>query len=447
MRWLGMLGALLAAAWPVVGAAQGAFELERLRRLVQEGRMEAAYAYASEHRSDQEGQPRFDLYYGVAAIDAGHVPEGVFALERVLMLQPGHDRARLELARGYYLLGQDRRARDEFRAVLAHDPPPAMQATAEQYLRAIRNRAPHFRTTVRGRAEAGVGYDSNVNSGPDTDEVAIDAETYGVDSYPLSQDSRATSDLFLFGQGSVRAGRALTRSWGLYGEADARSRIHGSENRLDQLGAGFNAGVRHRGERHQVRLGLRARRLDVGGDHYQSQRGVQSDAGYQISRLTQVSGFAQAVKLEYPGTQTRDSLMGVIGAGASHRFLGDWYVPTVSGSGYWGGEQADQDSAFAEAIAERDFLGLSTTLRFRVHPEVMARINGGYRYSRYGAEQDPFGKRRREAQYTLGVSADWRYRSDVILLGAIDFRRNESNIGLYDYDRLQIRTGARYDFY
>ena len=45
--------------------------------------------------------------------------------ERVLIVDPNHLGARVDLARAYFALGDSARARGEFRIALAQNPPPA----------------------------------------------------------------------------------------------------------------------------------------------------------------------------------------------------------------------------------------------------------------------------------------------------------------------------------
>ncbi|MCS6920481.1 MAG: hypothetical protein NZM07_00925, partial [Elioraea sp.] len=86
------------------GAARGA-PADEVRRLVEAGRSVEAYALGREH-PQEFGKPEFDFYFGIAAIDAGHAGDGVLALERYVVQFPENLRARLELARGYFVLGE-----------------------------------------------------------------------------------------------------------------------------------------------------------------------------------------------------------------------------------------------------------------------------------------------------------------------------------------------------
>ncbi len=81
-----------------------------LSQLLEQGESVKAYQLSLDNLDEMEGDPAFDFQYGVAAIDSGHLSEGIFALERVHMLEPRNSLATLELARGYYLIAQYERA-------------------------------------------------------------------------------------------------------------------------------------------------------------------------------------------------------------------------------------------------------------------------------------------------------------------------------------------------
>lgn len=109
--------------FPLHGFAADAFNLKQLQELFKTYQRQQAYAYASQHLEQMEGDPYFDYLYGVSAIDTGHASEGVFALERVLLAFPEDHVARLELARGYFILEEYARSRVEFEIVLKTEPP------------------------------------------------------------------------------------------------------------------------------------------------------------------------------------------------------------------------------------------------------------------------------------------------------------------------------------
>ena len=155
------IGAVLVAL-----ATQFAFAAptDDLKALIDQGRSREAYELGSRH-PELLGNPDFDFFFGLAATDAGHAGEGVLALERYLIQFPTVAVARVELARAYFILGEDARAREEFQNVLRESPPANIQSTVERYLDAIRVRESRYQTTSTLYVEAGYGIDSNVNGG------------------------------------------------------------------------------------------------------------------------------------------------------------------------------------------------------------------------------------------------------------------------------------------
>src|SRR5258708_14766301 len=127
-----------------------------VRGLHEKGRAQEAYELGTRNQ-DRFGDPAFDLAFGMAAIDAGHAGPGVLALERYLLAYPASTNARLELGRGYYLLGEYDRSREVFNEVLPHNPPPAARRKVDQFLIAVSEPESLFPTTTRGLFEAAVG--------------------------------------------------------------------------------------------------------------------------------------------------------------------------------------------------------------------------------------------------------------------------------------------------
>lgn len=137
-----------------------------------QGKSAEAYTWGRQF-PDQLGDPQFDFYFGVAAVDAGHSGEGVLALERYLLTFPGSNEARLELARGYFVLGDLVRAREEFEEVSKRNPPPQVSATIERFLDGIRARESAYTPSSLLSLEAGIGFDSNVNGGVGNSAISL----------------------------------------------------------------------------------------------------------------------------------------------------------------------------------------------------------------------------------------------------------------------------------
>ena len=159
------LAAAILTAALCAPAALVAAPADDLKQLVETGRAAEAYALGRKH-PELYGDPAFDFYFGVAAAESGHAGEAVLALERYVLRFPDNVSARLQLARAYFILGEDARAREEFESLRRMNPPADARATIDRFLESIRLRETRYNPSGGLYLEAGIGYDSNVNSGP-----------------------------------------------------------------------------------------------------------------------------------------------------------------------------------------------------------------------------------------------------------------------------------------
>ena len=110
-----------------------------LERLINLGQAAEAYRVgtASPRPADDA---TFDYFLGVAAVDAGNGTEGAKILEAYVARNSADIRAHLELARAWFLLGENEKAKREFETAKAAKPPAEVAANIDAYLRAIEER-------------------------------------------------------------------------------------------------------------------------------------------------------------------------------------------------------------------------------------------------------------------------------------------------------------------
>ncbi|MEF8793662.1 tetratricopeptide repeat protein [Thiohalorhabdus sp.] len=428
-------------AWAATVHAQ--LDLDRLQRLVEQGRMEQAYQLARDHRAELEGRTRFDFYYGVAAIEAGHVAEGVFALERVLMRQPGHDRARLELARGYFLLGEDPRAREAFRTVMAQAPPESVKATIDRFLEAIRRRSDRYETVATAYVDLAGGWDSNVNSATEADSVAL---FDGLFELNLSDSSQAREDAFWQLSGGAEVRRPLSPTTGVFGAFDFRVRGHAEESDFNTGRFSYQGGWEWRGDFSRLRLAGRLQPFLLDGDVYQNRYGASAEYRYAFAETTAGTAFARMDWIDYPDQGIRDSRLWTAGLGGDHLFRGP-YRPALSLKAFGGGEVADADSDRARAIAERDIYGARLSLGFILHPEWRVDLGGQVRRSDYDAEHQLFLEAREETYYRAEMGVDWQPTRHWRVGPQVRYTANDANLTVYDYERTRAWLRLRYEHF
>ena len=181
--------------------------------------------------------------YGLAALGASQHPEvsadnreallneAIGAFRAMLIEDPGLVRVRLELARAFYLKGEDELARRHFEYVLAGDPPAPVVANVRRFLREIQGRGRwHY------RIGAAIAPDSNI--GGTSDERII----YIFD-LPFERDLKelTTSGIGISLWGEADYQRRLNDRTQLRAGAEfARREYGGSE--FDQLFVGTHLG-------------------------------------------------------------------------------------------------------------------------------------------------------------------------------------------------------------
>ena len=108
------------------------------RLLIWADRLRGALAFLEQARpSNQEEQIERLFLLGRIEMQLGMPEEAAERFEAILVLRPGLTRARLELARAYYLIGRDDKARYHFSASLADELPSSVENTVEGFLRRI----------------------------------------------------------------------------------------------------------------------------------------------------------------------------------------------------------------------------------------------------------------------------------------------------------------------
>jgi tetratricopeptide (TPR) repeat protein len=432
-----LLGLVVVMLFAAEVSAAGADEVARL---LNQGKAAEAYQRASELLAQWEGDPDFDLQYGIAAIDSGHLSEGVFALERVLLLRPNDHQARLELARGYFLLEEDDRAREEFERVLAQDPPEGVKENIRPFLTAIRAREGRFRTSTSAYVELGFGYDSNINAGPDDPQFTT--PTLGTGT--LSDDSVSDADWLLDVAvgGSIR--HPLRPGLSLFAAGRANQRFH-LDGRLEPTDINAQAGVVSQKGKDSFRGMVHGQKYLLDGEDYRDMLGVAGEWQHMLNLRTRMSVFGQYAQLDYPGQPDRDSGL-LVGGGGLVRALDGRFSPLLGFGLFIGRERPEQDNVTAHAEADRNLYGLNLSLQLAMSPAW--RVEGSVRLqqSDYRGEHPVFEVKRQDTYAQGEVGLVWSPKQHWRLRISVSHADNDSNIPINDYARTQAIFRARYEF-
>ncbi|OOZ38421.1 hypothetical protein BOW53_15615 [Solemya pervernicosa gill symbiont] len=379
---------------------------------------------------------------GIAAIDSGHVSEGVFALERVLFVEPHNNAARLELARGYFLLQEDKRAKDEFMWVLRNQPPQIVHTNVQRYLDAIQQRAGKYETTVVGYVEFGFGYDTNANSAPE--DGSFDSPLFGTGQ--LSDENLEQSDSLYQVSAGGSVNHPIAPGLSLYGGFDGYLKGHSALDDYDSMVATLKGGLKHQKGDNTHRVGIVGQRFALGGELYRRMMGATADWTHDLSKQTQLTLSASLIEMAYPDQPIRDSQQMTLGGGMTHR-MAVKYSPTLFASAFRGQEMADTSSNEAKAVAERVFYGTRFGGQIGVRSNVSLDASWLIQRSEYEGINFMFLTNREEIRHQLEGGFTWLPSKHWKVRGKTGYTRSNSNIPLYEHERFLTQLSLRYDFY
>lgn len=410
---------------------------DEVKSLVEQGQSAQAYDFGKLH-PDELGNPSFDFYFGVAAIDVGHAGEGVLALERYLINFPASDAARLELARGYFFLGDMLGARREFEEAAKRHPPASVQATIDRYLDAIRARESRYTPSSLGYVEAGVGFDSNVNGGVGSPNITL--PNFG--NVVVNSTGVKSGDTYTHLAGGVQLTRPVAPGVTLFGGVQADAKWNQVNTQFSQQNYVGSGGVSYLKNDNLYRATLSYNSTFVQDTRFRDSAAVTGEWSHQASELLTYTTSLQYADLRYPGNnQVRDAGLWSAGGGLRRAFIGNMQ-PVLQVGLNLGRESNRRD----RPDLGRDIYGLNAALA--VTPAPKWALSGGLSYlnSGYTGVDSLTGVTRRDDYWAVNFSASYAYTKSLSLRSELLWADNRSNIPLYTYDRSVAELKMRYEF-
>lgn len=415
--------------------------LDRARQLIQARQPKAAFDLLSPLEQQRAGDPEYDYLLGLAAVDSGQLTRGVFALERVLAVRPEHARARAEIARAYFLMGENRAARQEFEAVRRDRPPAEVSAAIDRFLDALNRRERTRRgTDVTGFLEATLGHDDNVNAATAISSFAIPA--FGGLVFDLTPASTKQSDDFWALAGGVSGRLALTDSLGLVGAGSFEQRGNADLDQFDTGSVNASGGVSLRREADEFTLGAQFQTYAVDHNRFRDAAGLVGQWRRSFSQNDQLTAYVQRTRLTYPPQSTRDADRTVLGAAWAHAFSGP-RSPVIFAGLYAGKEDERGDNV---PFFGHDLWGVRAGGQIGLTDRWLLSATLAYEDRKYGGPDPFFLDTRHDKEAQLRIAAPYAFDRLWSVVPVVSYTDNRSNIVVNAYDRTIVSVSLRYDF-
>ena len=292
------------------------------KALIKEGKFNEALILLQPLVRDRNAEEEVLFLIGFAAIGASQQPgasdderdtlldEAIASLRTILINRPGLVRVRLELARAFFLKGEDSLARGHFERVLAGRPPAPVVANVQRFLAEIRARR---RWTMY--LGAAVSPDSNIGGASDEQIIYINDLPFRRDAEELTTSGIGVS-VWTGGEYQHPLGDRL------------RLRLGGDLSRQDYGGSKFDQTFvsAHIGPRWlvdkdtDVSLVANARRRWTGTTLSYDDLGARVEARRRLTPRIRVSGRASWYRRDH---RTRDFLDGPV---LDFSLSGSWVI-------------------------------------------------------------------------------------------------------------------------
>ena len=429
--------ALTCLLTPALAASQPAGQsvLDEARQLIAGNRAADAYRLLAQYEASLAGEALYDYLYGVAALDAGHAGDAITALERVLVNDPGSASARLELGRAYYESGDRAAAERQFRTLLAANPPPSIRDTATAYLSAMQKPTAGRAGRWSGGFEFGSGFDSNANA-------STDEETFlGV---TLDPDNVETSSPFLQLGGWLDHALQVGQRSRLATHVRFGQRWNTDASFVDQTVASLDTVLRVGGGPTVFSIGGGGYYGLLDGDAHHWGASVDLAVSHDFGDGWRTTGMLRAGTLRYDNDFSSLSLLEV------DQQLAALSLQRAGSAGHFGvtvfaGTDDPRESGSAYG---NDRLGVQLQAGSRNASGHGVQLQFGYQEVDYDDTPGFFAIDRSDDIWSAAITGEMRDwpAAGMSLLPRVTWYNNDSNIPLYQYDRIEFGLTLRRSF-
>ncbi len=426
-------------------AAENVSPTDEMNNLNTAGQFQQAFDLGTENLEDWEGDPEFDFAYGLAALETGNANESVFALERVAATSPDgllRERARLELARAYFVTNNLTAAENLFNVVLANNPPANVQQNIEAFLQLIEARRDQQSATFNWSVSSVIGADDNINSA--TSNSLIDTPLIGqIELDPAGQE---TDDEFSNTTLTMNYNYPITRDRSIDVNLNLVHLDNLSTNQFDIDNIRGDVAYTWGNDVHRFRHGVNVGQVNLDGDGFQDSVGINSSW-----QRVGANGWYQSASIAYTqisfddGNNPTNSLRDVdqiLLTGGLTKIQGAY---THSLNLYHADEDADNKDRGAHN--GRSFTGLAYSLLYRLNPQHTPFLRASVQDVEHDSEHPVFFNTiRSDDNRSLTVGWFWQYNRRFMLTAEASYTDNSSNIELFDFSRSKYQVGFRYQF-
>ena len=414
--------------------------------LIASGEFQQAFDLGAASLDEWEGDPYFDFLFGLAALESGSPNESVFALERVAATATDsvlRERARLELARAYFVTNNLTAADNLFNLVLENNPPLNVQQNIEAFLQLIETRRSAQRATFNWTLSSSVGSDNNINSA--TSIGLIDTPLIG--EVELDQGGQQIEDDFSNSTISMVYSYPFTRDRSVDVIVNLAHLDNLTTDQFDIDSVRGELAYKWGNSTNRFKHGISF--TDVNLDGIGFQEALALDSSWQRAGN---SGWYQTLAASYSqirydtgnGGDLNDlrDVNQILITGGLTKIAGAF---THSLNLYYADEEPENPNGGEHN--GREFAGLAYSLLYRLNARHTSYLRASIQDVEHDSEHPVFFDTvRSDDNKSITIGWFWQLGRRLMLTGDVTYTDNSSNIELFDYSRFKFQAGFRYQF-
>jgi outer membrane protein len=412
--------------------------LEKASVMIKNGKSSEAYSLLSAEESNFAGDAELDYLFATAAIQTKNYGNAVFALERLISVNPNNTIVHLDFAKVLFELGEFQTAKEEIQKILASKISKSTTEECNKILASITKKSGDT-TKYSSFIEFGLGHDNNINSATSLQSVLI-PPLGGVVN--LNPNYIKMSDNFYSISGGAGFKTPISNTISIFGNLSLMERSVPDHSALDTGAIDSLIGVNLNLDKNNLSVSYQDNKYSVGDNQYRHAYGFNGQWQREIDNTNQITLFGQANRLSYASQHLRDADRFLVGGGYTHIFSGN-FSPILLMSAYTGRE-IERNSLYN--YVGNAFYGLRAVSQISFGTNTTMYASGSYENRDYNGHEPTFLIDRTDRQYDFNVGIRYLAFPSVTIKPQLSYTKNDSNFILGDFDRTVLSISIRKDF-
>lgn len=434
----------LGIQWSAYAAENGS-PFGEMDRLNNAGQFQEAFNLGSENLEEWEGDPEFDFAYGLAALESGNANESVFALERVAATAPTgvlRERARLELARAYFVTNNLTAAENLFNVVLQNNPPDNVRQNIEAFLQLIEARRNQQSASFSWTVASAIGQDGNINSA--TSNSFIDTPLIG--QIELDPNGQETEDEFNNTTLAMNYNYPFTRDRALDVNVNLGHLDNFGTDQFDVSNIRAEVAYTWGNDVDRFRHGFALGEVYLDGSGFQDSIALNSSWQHVGSNGWYQSASVSYTQIRYDTSDAASNALRDVDqlllTGGLTKIAGQF---THSFNLYHADE--DPENPNGGEHNGRRFTGLAYSMLYRMNAQHTPYLRASVQDVEHDSEHPVFFNTvRSDDNQSVTAGWFWQLTRDLMITAEASYTDNSSDIQLFDYSRFKYQAGFRYQF-